>query len=519
MHFHPTAPLDKRSQSAAHFDPAEVFAAGLKLHHLANTAYPIGHLTTMRPYRVPNSQAQALAPLAWQEVERLGLYAHIPFCEKRCGYCEYCVVDPATLPTDEDLYFDLLLGEFELYRQAADTAGKTLVGFDIGGGTPTAAKTANLARLVQAARRGFHLPEEVAISIETTPKIAALEPEKIQALYGMGIRRISMGVQTVSPRLLQAIGRTAATLSHNQRAAEHIRQAGFERFNIDVMYGFAGQSLGSVEATIQHAIHLAPEYITLYRMRYKGTSLAAQAEFVTLAQVHEQYALAAALLHAAGYQATPGKNTFSRLPGDVGTSDYLTERVIHGTPYLGLGLGAQSLSPTTLAYNGGAADKRLAHYRQQVEAGRLPIQDLYHLSLEAAMGKMISVAFYFGEINLNSFERKFGLALQAAFPAELAFVLANGLMAYAPAAVLGGEDAAGSKGTPTVLRLTEAGEKAYNGVIALFYAGAVKAHLLKRIEVEARFNHKGHQGLEGSTKENLIEKKKKEKTFEFPLSP
>ena len=470
MNFHPTSPADQ-----AHHAPADVFAAGLKLHHIANTAYPIGHTSTMRPYRVPNAQAQALGAAAWQGCDRLGLYVHIPFCEKRCGYCEYCVVDPATLERDEDLYFDLLVREFELYRQAVDTPAKTLVGFDIGGGTPTAAKTANLGRVVAAARRCFQLPEQVAISIETTPKIAALEPEKMRALYAMGIRRISMGVQTVSPRLLQAIGRTTALLAHNQQAAENIRQAGFERFNVDVMYGFAGQSLGSVEATIQHAIGLAPEYITLYRMRYKGTGLAAQAERVTLDEVLVQYERAAEMLHAAGYQATPGKNTFSRLPGDPGTSHYLTQRVIHGTPYLGLGLGAQSLSEVTLAYNAGAADKRLEHYRRMVTAGRLPLQDLYHLSLPAAMGKMISVSFYFGEINLESFERKFGVSLARAFSAEVDFLLDQGLV----------------ESTATTLRLTKAGVRASNGVMALFYAAAVKAYLLEKAS-----NHKNTDGVQ-----------------------
>ena len=121
MDWHPTAPQDRIT-----YAPADVFAAGLKLHHIANTAYPIGHITTMRPYRVPRSAAQAIAPLAWQEVDRLGLYVHVPFCEQRCGYCEYTVVDPATIPTDEATYFDILLREFELYGQALGTSAKTM---------------------------------------------------------------------------------------------------------------------------------------------------------------------------------------------------------------------------------------------------------------------------------------------------------------------------------------------------------------------------------------------------------
>ena len=460
MNWNNIAPLDLIT-----FDPIDIFNAGLKNHAIANTAYPIGHLTTMRPYKIPRSEVQKCAPLAWEGIDRLGLYVHIPFCEARCRFCEYTVVDPATLSESEDLYFDLLLREFNLYRQAIQSTSKNLIGFDIGGGTPSVAKTENIARVLEAARESFNLPETVTISIETTPKIAAHQPEKMRAYHDLGIRRISMGVQTINPRLLQEVGRTATSISFNRAAADNIRAAGFQRFNIDLMYGFAHQSLKSLETTLQHVISLEPEYITLYRTRYKGTRIANQAQFVTLEEVNAQASLAKGMLLAGGYFGRPGKNTFSRLEGEAGTSDYLTERVIHGTPYLGLGLGAQSLSEVTLAYNSGAADKRLEHYRRQVEAGELPIQDLYYLSRQAAMGKMISVSFYFGEINLPSFRGKFGLSLEEAFPVEVAFVLENGLMEY-------------TTGNNPALRLTILGETNYNGVIALFYAGAVKAHLL-----------------------------------------
>jgi len=473
MNLHPASLLDQTS-----FDPSAVFSAGLELHHIANTAYPIGHLTTMRPYRLPNQQVQSLAAQAWREVDRLGLYVHIPFCESRCKYCEYCVVEPEVFHASQGEYFDLLLREFELYRRAAETPAKTLVGFDLGGGTPSAADEVHIARVVDAARHDFNLPDSVTISIETTPRIAARQPDKLRFYFSMGIRRISMGVQTVSPALLKEVGRTHTSLDDDRRAAEAIRTAGFMKFNVDVMYGFAGQSLDSLEATLQHVIGLDPEYITLYRMRYKGTQMVEKSVAVTREQVNDQYARAKALLQASGYAGTPGKNTFSRLAGDVGTSDYLTERVIHGTPYLGLGLGAQSLSQVTLAYNSGAADKRLDAYRRHVQAGKLPIQDLYHLSLPAAMGKMVSVAFYFGEIDLESFQHKFGLALEQVFPAEVAFVLEKGLMEYA-----GGVDSNGCMGARRVLRLTEEGVKSYNGVIALFYAGAVKDYLLTRVRL------------------------------------
>jgi oxygen-independent coproporphyrinogen-3 oxidase len=433
MNFHPAAPADQ-----VRYHPERVFNAGLSLHHIANTAYPIGHLTTMRPYRVPPAQAQSLAPLAWQPTHQLGLYVHIPFCEQRCGYCEYCVVDPALISSSEDSYFDALEQEFALYRQALGDAARTLTGFDIGGGTPTAAQTRNIARVMESARRHFDLPDTVNVSIETTPKIAAQQPEKLRAYHDLGIRRISMGIQTISPRLLSEMGRDSTSLRFNRGAAEAVRAAGFERFNVDVMYGFANQSLAGLEATLRHALSLEPEYVTLYRVRYKGTRIEEQAAGVTRAQVNAHARLATDLLAAAGYAGTPGKNTFSRLAGDPGTSDYLTGRVIAGTPYLGLGLGAQSLSETTLAYNAGAADKRLEHYLRMVGSG---------------------------EVNLDAFRAKFGIDFETLFLDEVAFVLQQGFMESL-------EEPGGR-----VLRLTEEGELVYNGVIALFYAGAVKAHL------------------------------------------
>ncbi len=447
-------------QDTTRFDPAEVFAAGLRQHHIANTAYPIHHVTTMRPYRVPRAEVQSLAPQAWEGIDGIGLYVHIPFCEARCGFCEYTVIDPAVREETEGPYFDLLMEEFALWKRAIGP--RRLTGFDIGGGTPSLAPLSQIARLMETVHANFTLLPEVEVSIETTPKIAALVPGKLRAYYRMGIRRISMGVQTVSPRLLEAVGRSATRLDWDRRAADNIRAAGFAKFNVDIMYGFAGQSLAGVEATLRHAISLQPEHITLYRMRYKGTRLFAQAERVTRGEVNRQKALLRSLLLEAGYHAPVGKNTYTRLPDDSGASDYLTNRVVYGTPYLGLGLGAQSLSERTLSYNAGAADKRLRNYQRKISAGQLPIQDLYHLSPQAAMGKFISVSFYFGGIHRTSFRRKFGQSLEDAFPAEMDFVLREGLMEF----------------TPETLRLTSWGDKHYNGVIALFYAGAVKAALL-----------------------------------------
>jgi len=246
------------------------------------------------------------------------------------------------------------------------------------------------------------------------------------------------------------------------RAVQNIRDAGFKRFNVDLMYGFADQSSVEWLKTVKQTIMLEPEYITLYQMRYKGTSIQGQAAHVTKEYTHQLGRIATEALLQHGYLGWPGKNTFSKIPGDVGTSDYLTERVVKGTPYLGLGFGAQSLSRYTLAYNQGAASKTLKPYLRDVQGGRLPIQDLYHLPMNVAMAKMISVSFYFGQVDLEYFCQRFGVRFEDYFSREWGFCLGQGLMEQVG---------------PT-LRLTEKGVRQYSGVIALFYSGAVKDYLI-----------------------------------------
>jgi len=451
----------------------DVFLAGMRHHHTANTAYPIAHGTTVKPYRVQRTRDQkAIRETlvgAYGGLKEMMLYVHVPFCAQRCQFCEYTVVDPKDGRRDEvqDKYFEALLGEFDLYRNMLDTRSKRLVGFDIGGGTPSMASTDNIARVMDKAADCFNMDlKSFEVSIETTPKIAASEPEKIRAYYDMGIRRISMGVQTTDFALAKRLGREDS--DYLVAARDNIRNAGFESFNIDLMYGFPLREGGNDKwgGTVQNTIDvLDPDHITLYRMRYKGTKMAHLQERIGLTQVNQQGAVAATILDAAGYKGWIGKNTYSRTPGSSGCSDYLEKRVVQGTPYLGMGLGAQSFSQSTLAYNLGGVTKRLEQYLKSVELGRVPIQDLYLLSPSGAMGKFCSVSFYFGGISLSAFEANFGVALSSAFPDKVSFALDEGLMEHT---------ADGNR-----LQLTRKGKSNYSGVLALFYAPHVQQQLLE----------------------------------------
>lgn len=439
--------------------PKKIFEIGLQYHHYANTAYPLKP-SSFRQFRIKDqSEYFDFLKKEWAKTKEMSLYAHVPFCKVRCKFCEYVVLEN-TEESFENNYTKLLLKEIEMYKEILQD--KTILGFDLGGGTPTKLSIENLTLITNAITETFNFDQGVELSIETTPAIAANEPEKLETAYKVGYRRMSMGVQTVSERLLNELGREG-TLHIYERAVKNIREAGYKKFNIDLMYGFLHQSDEDFANTIRYAIELNPDYITLYRNRYKGTKLESEAGGVSLYKAIRQYRLAYDLLNQNGYFGNVGKNTFSKLPNDYGTSDYLTKRVIEGVPYVGFGLGAQSFGVDYLAYNDGAASKKLNVYQKKIENNQVPIQDIYSLDKEEVVAKMVSVAFYFGFIDFEAFKKRFDMDFKEHFAEEVKFVIDEGLMEI----------------KENRLYLTERGGDYINGIIPLFYSKRSKEELIE----------------------------------------
>lgn len=440
----------------------KIYETGLLYHHYANTAYPLTTKSFME-YKVEGNDAiYKLLTRDWKKITDYCLYLHIPFCQSRCKFCEYTVLENPGEEVENE-YVELLKKEMQMY--APLTAEKEIIGFDIGGGTPLKLSIGNIEKLTREAEKLFKFRDGVIRSIETTPVIAAKELEKLQAVRKLGFQRISMGIQTVSPHLLNELGREGEPHIY-AKAVRNIKKADFDTLNIDLMYGFLNQSDKELETTILYAIALKPTQITLYRNRYKGTKLESESGGVSLYKAMRQYQLAYDLLLKHGYYAEIGKNTFSCIAGDWGTSDYLTHRVIEGTPYLGLGLGAQSMGINYLAYNEGAATKKIETYRSKILSGEFPLQDIYDLPQAESVAKMIAVAFYFGFIDLQCFEKRFGVPLTELYRAEIDFLIKRKLMEMA-------EDK---------LFLTKRGAGYINGVIPLFYSDRSKEELVRLYE-------------------------------------
>lgn len=431
-------------------DCRNIFDRGIKFHHYCNTAYPL-RPNSLAQYELHDTEEiYNTVKKNIESQKELCLYVHIPFCQARCKFCEYVVLDHPE-PEDPDKYTDYLLKEIEMYRPLIKD--KPIVGYDLGGGTPSYLSAENLRKITESIR-SFNLMDDIYMSIETTPVIAANDFEKIKAIKTLGYNRISMGFQTVSEKLLMSLGREGSKFIY-EKAVENIRRAGFDRLNIDLMYGFLNQSDEDFANTIKYTIALNPEFITLYRNRYKGTKLEAESQGVTLYKVNRQYDIAYRLLKEAGYIANNGKNTFSRIEGDMGTSSYLTKRVIDATSYIGFGLGAQSFVGNYLAYNLGCADHKLKKYFDALDNDKLPINDIADMPVSEVRAKAISVMFYFGFISMKAYKNRFHEDFRQVYKTQISFLEENYLMEFID---------------DDTFMLTDYGAAHLYGIIPLFYS-------------------------------------------------
>ena len=200
----------------------------------------------------PRAALPVLPPLA--------LYIHIPWCVRKCPYCDFnSHTASPVLPEDE--YVDALLADLDQDLHAV--YGRELSSIFFGGGTPSLFSAQALGRLLKGVEARIPFASDIEITLEANP--GTFEQEKFVAYRKLGINRLSIGIQSFQQEKLQALGRI-----HNGdeavRAAGMARLAGFDNFNLDLMHGLPDQSLDDALSDLRQAIALKPTHLSWYQL-------------------------------------------------------------------------------------------------------------------------------------------------------------------------------------------------------------------------------------------------------------
>lgn len=190
----------------------------------------------------------------------LALYVHIPWCVRKCPYCDFnSHAAGAELP--EEAYVDALLADLDADLPAAH--GRELGSIFFGGGTPSLFSARALGRLLDGVNRRLAFAADIEITLEANP--GTFEQAKFRDYRALGINRLSIGVQSFHSAQLQALGRIHDG-AEAIRAAEMARRAGFDNFNLDLMHGLPEQDVAGALADLRQAVALEPTHLSWYQL-------------------------------------------------------------------------------------------------------------------------------------------------------------------------------------------------------------------------------------------------------------
>jgi oxygen-independent coproporphyrinogen-3 oxidase len=199
-------------------------------------------------------------------MKKLGIYVHIPFCVKKCGYCDFYSVKWDE--ESEDKYIHSAINEIESYSELSN---KYVVdSIYMGGGTPSIINPKNLEKIISTIRNIFTIEENSEISMEANPNSLS---ENLKTYREIGINRLSIGIQSLNDNILKRIGR----IHNSKEALQAIDRAigfGFENINADVMFNIPGQTVDDINDTISKLVTKEIKHISFYSLKLEeGTPM------------------------------------------------------------------------------------------------------------------------------------------------------------------------------------------------------------------------------------------------------
>ena len=362
----------------------------------------------------------------------LAIYIHIPFCQRKCPYCDF-----NTYAGREGQYDAFVRALAADVRQTGAMLGRPRVRtIFLGGGTPTVLAPRHLHGIFEALHDGFDILPEAEITSEANP--GTVDASRFETLRTLGVNRLSMGVQSFDDEELRFLGRIHSA-KEARSAFALARKVGFENINLDFMFGLPGQAPETWRSTLQTAIDLHTEHLSLYSLTVEpDTALAA---WVARGQVSapdpdlaaDLYELAQEMLAAAGFLQYEISN-WARGPlgGDLLPRFASRHNVIYwrNEPYLGFGPGAHGWLDGVRR----AVMSDVGEYIRRVAAGEpyWSMEEPIPLALEMGETMMMGLRLVRAGVERAAFRKRFGVDVTDAYPEPISSLLAAELIELTP---------------------------------------------------------------------------------------
>jgi oxygen-independent coproporphyrinogen-3 oxidase len=357
--------------------------------------------------------------------EAIGIYVHVPFCVRKCRYCDFESQPLGDENGQVDRYLEALSRELALRRSQFESPPAVETVY-IGGGTPTVLSAAQLGVLLGRVHDAFPWSESAEVTIEANP--GTLDQERAAALRQAGGNRLSLGVQSFTDRMLAMLGRM-----HSAKEAETAsctaRGAGFDNLSLDLIFGVPGQTGDDWIATLQQAVALGPEHISAYQLTLEpGTPLeemVSRGELVVPPEdvAFDMFYATRRELAAAGYEDYEISN-FAR----QGFRCRHNEMYWRNGEYLGFGPAAHSYRDGVRWRNTGDVEA----YAGLLGASVLPVSRAERLSTRARMGESLMLGLRRrAGVAEEEFAQAFGASLRDTFTAEIADLEGADLLEFA----------------------------------------------------------------------------------------
>ncbi len=336
--------------------------------------------------------------------EHAGLYVHIPFCIKKCPYCDFYSITDLSL---KETFISALIQEMHMNCNVSFK-------FDtlyMGGGTPSVFGTKQVGAIIEKAYRLFRILPDTEITIEINPGTVKLD--KLKGYKSSGINRINIGVQSFQDKNLSFLGRIHSSIDANL-AIKWARKAGFDNIGLDLIYGIPGQSEKTWLLDLQKAVEFGPEHLSCYMLTYEpGTPLNKERQKGDLNPMNDSlvcnlFETTIDFLNTCGYTQYEISN-FAQSSSNKSRHNWKYWSFI---PYMGFGPSAHSFLESERYWN----CRNVKKYIKDLNIGKMPVEEREVLSKEQSMIEAICVGLRKTEgIDIDIFNKKFGVSFNRIF--------------------------------------------------------------------------------------------------------